>query len=167
MSMVDLGFGWDAGTLGAFDAVFTDDFEDGTRRTAESLNYEGISLRISASFLRSRRNGRTTAWLGAPSSLPGPAFRTWRLRPSCIAEPSKAMRGGSCLAEELRSLSHRAARARSLVASTARPFGARANRVGAYGARSMPGVSPVISRATARALGGPPVIPKCPWPNTR
>jgi ornithine cyclodeaminase/alanine dehydrogenase-like protein (mu-crystallin family) len=42
VSMVDLGFGWDAGTLGAFDAVFTDDFEDGTRRSAESLNYEGI-----------------------------------------------------------------------------------------------------------------------------
>ena len=125
------------------------------------------SLRISASFLRSRRNGRTTAWLGAPSSLPGPAFRTWRLRPSCIAAPSKAMRGGSCLAEELRSLRHRAARARSLVASTARPFGARANRVGAYGPRSRPGVSPVISRATARALGGPPVIPKWPWPNAR
>lgn len=42
VSMVDLGFGWDAGTLGAFDAVFTDDFEDGTRRSAESLNYQGI-----------------------------------------------------------------------------------------------------------------------------
>ena len=131
-----------------------------------SITKESL-LRISASFLLSRRNGRTTAWLGAPSSLPGPAFRTWRLRPSCIAAPSKAMRGGSCLAEELRSLRHRAARARSLVASTARPFGARANRVGAYGARSRPGVSPVISRETARALGGPPVIPKCPWPNTR
>jgi ornithine cyclodeaminase/alanine dehydrogenase-like protein (mu-crystallin family) len=42
VSMVDLGFGWDPATLGAFDAVFTDDFEDGTRRSAESLNYQGI-----------------------------------------------------------------------------------------------------------------------------
>jgi ornithine cyclodeaminase/alanine dehydrogenase-like protein (mu-crystallin family) len=41
VSMVDMGFGWDAATLGAFDAVFTDDLEDGTRRSAESLNYQG------------------------------------------------------------------------------------------------------------------------------
>ena len=40
--MVDMGFGWDAATLGAFSAVFTDDLEDGTRRSAESLNYQGL-----------------------------------------------------------------------------------------------------------------------------
>ena len=42
VSMVDMGFGWDAATLGAFSAVFTDDLEDGTRRSAESLNYQGL-----------------------------------------------------------------------------------------------------------------------------
>jgi ornithine cyclodeaminase/alanine dehydrogenase-like protein (mu-crystallin family) len=41
VSMVDMGFGWDAGTLGAFETVVTDDLEDGTRRSAETLNYEG------------------------------------------------------------------------------------------------------------------------------
>jgi ornithine cyclodeaminase/alanine dehydrogenase-like protein (mu-crystallin family) len=41
VSMVDMGFGWDAATLDAFETVVTDDLEKGERRSAETLNYEG------------------------------------------------------------------------------------------------------------------------------
>ena len=41
VSMVDMGFGWDEATLGAFDTLVTDDLGKGARRSAESLNYDG------------------------------------------------------------------------------------------------------------------------------
>jgi ornithine cyclodeaminase/alanine dehydrogenase-like protein (mu-crystallin family) len=43
VSMVDMGFGWNAGTLKKFDTIVTDDFEPGTRNPGkgENLNYEG------------------------------------------------------------------------------------------------------------------------------
>jgi ornithine cyclodeaminase/alanine dehydrogenase-like protein (mu-crystallin family) len=43
VSMVDLGYAWNAETLGAFDCMVTDDFEAGTRHPgkAENLNYNG------------------------------------------------------------------------------------------------------------------------------
>ena len=43
----------------------------------------------------------------------------------------------------------------------------RAKRCAAYGAGSMPGGWPVIRRASSRPLGGPPLMPKWPWPNAR
>jgi ornithine cyclodeaminase/alanine dehydrogenase-like protein (mu-crystallin family) len=41
VSMVDLGFAWNATTMGVFDAVVTDRFEAGTRRPGDVLNYVG------------------------------------------------------------------------------------------------------------------------------
>jgi ornithine cyclodeaminase/alanine dehydrogenase len=41
VSMVDLGYAWDADRLGAFDVIITDDLEPGTRKSGEKLNYQG------------------------------------------------------------------------------------------------------------------------------
>ena len=47
------------------------------------------------------------------------------------------------------------------------PALARWKRVGAYGEMSMARGVPVINCETILPLGGPPVMPKCPWPSAR
>jgi ornithine cyclodeaminase/alanine dehydrogenase-like protein (mu-crystallin family) len=69
VSMVDLGFGWNAATMGFFDAVVTDRFEAGTRRPGDVLNYEGEFAADLSELLRA-----PSAWANDGSHRHGLVF---------------------------------------------------------------------------------------------